>query len=158
MKHFIIFCAIIIAGFLSHAKGYEQEGKIIGEVHIGIPAYVNIGAGWENHGYGFKIAGLYSGNDETNSYWWNNGIHLDAYKYLNQIGPFGHKISALIGYAEINRSYSKRWAYAAVGYTLQWKVIYMQGGVGGTLLKSNYAIDGFFPFLNMGVSFKLFLL
>lgn len=145
---------LLVASFTS--AGYAAGGKVYVGAHLGMPTFLNIDIGYEKQHYGFKMAGMYSGNRETNDFWLNNGVHLDVYKNLKQSGLFGHKISVLCGYAEMKRSYSERWAYAALGYTFTWKFVYMQGGLGRTIVKSNYAIKGFFPFFSIGFFTKIF--
>lgn len=151
-QHIAIMILVIFSVITSHGA----DGKIIGGVHLGMPTLLNVDVGYEKQQYGFKIAGMYSGNRETNDYWWNNGAHLDVYKNLNQNGAFGHSISSLIGYVERRREYSRRYVYAAVGYGLRWKVINFQGGVGSTLYRSDDSIFRFFPYVNIGLSCKLF--
>ena len=84
MRNYIFGLLLLIFGFCSIVQSSENDGRMTGGVHLGMPAFLNVNFGYENQQYGFKIAGMYSGNRETNDYWWNNGVHMEAYKNLGQ--------------------------------------------------------------------------
>jgi len=135
--------------------GEESTAKIVGGAYLGLPSVVNLSAGYATNQFGLNISGLYFGKAETN-FAFGNGIQLDLYKPIGKFRSIEHRISIISGYTNIKNSTGRRLVYLEIGYTIQWKIFYVQGGIGKQILTSNYhEIQDIFPFLNTGLAFCL---
>lgn len=133
----------------------EPGAQLTGGVTLGLPSGVNIAAGIVTERCGFRISGMYSGNGETNGIIYN-GIQLDIFKPMGEFRSIKHHISAISGYTSIHNNKGDRLVYAGLGYALQWKKLFAQGGVGKQILTSNEdVISDIFAFMNIGLMFNL---